>query len=110
MNYVNMMASTNYMVVNKDMAHKVGLIPTIVLSELCGEYDYYTKEGKTQDGWFFSTTENIENNTTLSYHQQTEGIKKLIEVGILEQENRGLPARRFFRINEKMIAKILENA
>ena len=63
-------------------------------------------QGKLENGWFFSTIENVEYNTTLTAYQQREAIKNLVKMGLIECEKRGLPARRWFKINvEKLRSK-----
>ena len=109
MSIVSLIASNNYIVVNKDVLQKLGVYPAIMLGELAGEYNYFSKTGELVDGMFYSTIENIQSNTTLSRHQQTEAISKLKELGILEVAVKGIPAKRYFRLNENKLIEMFAN-
>lgn len=106
MSIISLIASNNYIVVNKDVLQKLGVYPAIMLGELAGEYNYFYKTGGLVDGMFYSTIENIQSNTTLSRHQQTEAISKLKELGILEVVVKGIPAKRYFRLNESKLIEM----
>ena len=60
----------------------LGLHEAILLGELCSEFVYWNKENKLQNGFFYSTRENIEKETTLSPHQQRQAITNLIKYRI----------------------------
>ena len=109
MSIVSLIASNNYIVVNKDVLQKLGVYPAIMLGELAGEYNYFSKTGELVDGMFYSTIENIQSNTTLSRHQQTEAISKLKELGILEVAVKGIPTKRYFRLNENKLLEMFAN-
>ena len=51
-------------------------------------------------GWFYSTVPDVEASTALSEYQQKRCIKNLVDAGLIESKNRGLPAKRCFRIIE----------
>ena len=51
-------------------------------------------------GWFYSTVPDLEASTALSEYQQKRCIKNLVDTGLIESKNRGLPAKRCFRIIE----------
>ena len=106
MSIISLIASNNYIVVNKEVLQKLGVYPAIMLGELAGEYNYFSKTGELVDGMFYSTIENIQNNTTLSRHQQTEAISKLKELEILEVVVKGIPAKRFFKLNENKLIEM----
>ena len=54
-----------YIQVNKMLIKKLGLHEAIIIGELCAEYNYWEEQGKLDDDMFYSTRENIENNTFL---------------------------------------------
>lgn len=51
-------------------------------------------------GYFYSTITDLEESTTLSKRQQSAAIKTLVEVGLIDCQKRGMPARRCFRVND----------
>lgn len=87
-------------VLNKAIMKILGIEAALLLGELLSEYAYYEdREELTEDGYFFSKSENIERNTTLSYYKQSEALKILQSYGLVETELRGVPARKYFRLD-----------
>lgn len=101
-----------YVSCNKKIARKLDLNCSVLIGELISEYHYwYVKNQLTPDGFFYSTVENIQEQTTLSDYQQRASIEKLKSVGILDVCLKGLPATRHFRINcDAFIAFISDDA
>jgi len=88
----------------------LGANATILLAELCDRYDYYTNNDLLNEfGEFYYTIENITRNTGLSRKQQDTSIVKLKEYKIiLSVIQRGIPQKRYFKINENT-SDILED-
>lgn len=94
--------------VNKNLMHSIGLLETLLLSNLIDKYKYFEAKGKIEkdedgNGWFFNTSENIEWDTTLSWKQQHRVIKNLKEKQLIECKLMGLPARLYFCIQFKNV-------
>ena len=105
---LNQFANNNYGLYNKTLARKLGLHTSIFLGELISEYDYWQRrEELTSDGFFYSTVENIKEATTLSDYQQRAVIQQLVDLGIIEQRISGMPAKRYFRIDDEKFYEIL---
>ena len=110
MTLLKLIASDSFITVNKELVKKVGLEEAIILGELVSELDYWTKNnGLTEDGYFFSTIENIEEKTTLSGHKQRNAINTLKELGLVDCKVKGLPAKRYIKIFANAILKILNS-
>ena len=110
MSVIDILSSGNYIVVNKKIASELGLCEAILLGELASEHKYWANIEKLEDGFFYSTVENIKENTTLSEKQQRSAMNTLKEKGIVTVILKGIPAKRFVRINEdKAIPYILDN-
>jgi hypothetical protein len=95
---------------NRQMAHDIGLNNTIILCELVKQFIYYKKLGQTVsydglDGWFYETIDHMQKWTTLTGREQEPCIKKLKELGYIQQIVKGIPAKRYFRIDQ---IKLLE--
>lgn len=100
MDILKLMASSNFIIVNRDLIKEFGTNGAILLGELASEYNYYHDNNRlSDDGMFFSTVENVENNTGLSRYQQKKAIDELKEKGAIDVELRGMPAKRYIRIN-----------
>ena len=104
-------ASNNYGLYNKTLAKKIGLHESIFLGEIISEYDYWNRmHSLTDDGYFYSTVENVMESTTLSDYQQRSIIKHLVELKILDVKVAGRTGKRYFRINEEQFyAMLLED-
>ena len=74
MGVLQLISSRNFIVVNKELLKAFGIDEAILLGELASEYDYWEKQEKINDGFFFSTIENVEENTTLSAHKQRKAL------------------------------------
>lgn len=108
MNLFDLLRSDGSIVVNKSLAHEIGLNEAIVYSELVSLNEYWRNNDRlTDDQWFFCTVENLEKHTTLSKGQQSRTIKKLEELKLIETRRRGLPAKRYFRITDEIYNLIL---
>lgn len=109
MGVIELLANDNYITVNKMIAKKIGLTEAVLLGELASEFKYWKNRNElTEDGFFYSTVDNVSENTTLSDRQQRAAVKNLKEVGVLEVKLKGLPAKRYFKFNEEQLMQIME--
>lgn len=107
---ISMIASSGYITVNKNIAQMYGLDAAVILGELASEYEYWTKVKRMPaNGYFFSTVENVEKNTTLTRKRQQIALKVLQDAGIVDVKLMGLPAKRHIKLNEEMLLKHLLN-
>ena len=104
---MSILSNDSYIILNKNIMKKIGLYESILLGELCSEYVYWHKENKLQDGYFYSTRENIEEETTLSSHQQRKALKALISLEFIEIIEKDMPKKVYYKINEERIYKFL---
>jgi hypothetical protein len=104
---MRLIASNNYLTINKDMIKLIGLNNALVLSELCSEFNYYQKENKLIDNMFFSSQENISNNIGLSKRQISESVNFLEKKGLIKTKLKGLPAIKHYEIIECEIMQLL---
>ena len=109
MNILSILASDNYIVINRDLLKKYGTNVTLMLCELASEYNYFDKNEKLEDGMFYSTIDNISERTGLSKYQQAEALKTLDEVGIVKAVIKGMPAKRYFKIDVEELTKQIAN-
>lgn len=102
----------NTMSINRHLAHAIGLAEAVVYGALLSKYAYYDQHGLLTDGdWFYSTVEDLEESTALTARQQRRCIDKLIELGLIQCKVQGMPAKRYFCINDdtELLAGILSN-
>lgn len=108
MSILYLLASSNFITVNKTLMKVVGLEASVLLGELASEYAYWEEQGILEDGFFYSTIENLEERTTLSVYKQQQAIQKLKELGLVETKLKGVPAKKYFRICEKQVLELFE--
>lgn len=96
------------MTVNKVLAKKLGLEASVLFADLAGSQLYWDSQNKTDnEGWFFRTQKDIEDQTTLSPKVQTKCIKILIENGLVQTKLKGLPAVTHYLIGELEVTNLL---
>lgn len=104
-----LLISKGFWVLNKEVVKKIGIEPALILSVFSEADDMLADD----EGWFYQTAPTIQELTGMTNHKQTKAIEKLIELEILIQENRGLPCKRYFKINyekvENLVFKKFEN-
>ena len=111
MNAVAKLLSTDgFIQVNKTLIKKIGLHEAILIGELCAEYNYWDEQGKLEDGYFYSTRDNIEENTGLSEHYQRKALSHLYELGIILIEKKGLPAKNYYKIDFNILLSVIETS
>lgn len=96
--------SSAYWVLNKNMVQIFGLESAMLLSNFAEADSMFLD---SEDGWFYQTSETVERLTTLSRHKQNKCIKILIDAGVLHQQNKGMPMKRYFRLDYDVLATLL---
>ena len=97
-----LLMSNNYWVLNKEMVKLFGLEAAFLLSNFA-EAETLMADDK---GWFYQTSDTVESMTTLSRHKQDQAVKVLERTGVLEKSVKGLPPKRYFRINYECLANL----
>tara|TARA_R100000900_G_scaffold63857_4_gene51209 strand:- start:2400 stop:3068 length:669 start_codon:yes stop_codon:yes gene_type:complete len=105
----NLLSSSAFLIVNKQLAKQVGLKGAVLLADLISKEEYFIANGMT-DGWFFNTAKNIEEDTCLTTHQQRNAIKSLKDLGIIETKVVGIPAKQHFKIIENKLLSYLNTS
>lgn len=102
-NIFQLLNADNIMSANKYLAHAIGLHESHVFSSLLAKHYYYSsRDMLDNEGFFFSTMDDLLLSTTLSRKQQDLSIKNLESLGLIEYTLKGIPAKRHFRINNDL--------
>ena len=110
MNVYEMLSRDNYLTVNKLLMKAIGISEAILLSELCYRRQYLARTEKlTEDGFFYATVEDVEEETTLSDYAQRKILDKLKEMGLVSVERRGLPAKRYICLHEDALQFLMDS-
>ncbi|MBO5065616.1 MAG: hypothetical protein J6D06_05810 [Clostridia bacterium] len=99
-NKLDRMFESDFIRVPRPFIRRFNLNTAIMLSEIYSEYTYWKEQnGLQKGGWFFSTVENMYNNTGLSKHQQLIACKELEAYGIIKIKYHGMPKKRYFKFD-----------
>ena len=96
---IDFLAAGNYIAVNRSLIKVFGLEGAVLIGELASEAKYWNDRDKLEDGWFFSTIENVEEATGLSGYQQRKALSELTKSGVVETTQKGIPKKRYVRIH-----------
>lgn len=106
----SLLSSSSFIITNKILIKAVGTDAAILLGELCAEYNYWENRNELTDGeWFYSTRENIEDNTGLTEYKQRTALNKLMELNLVETQKKGIPCKVFYKLNETNILECYSN-
>ena len=106
-NTLDKMFENDFIRIPRPFIRMFNLNTAVMLSEIYSEYTYWNNQNKLeQGGWFFSTVENIYNNTGLSKYQQLTACKELEAYGIIKVKYHGLPKKRYFKFDPAMFNKL----
>lgn len=98
-----LLMASNFYVLNKQLVKNLGIETAFFLTALVEADEMLADE----DGWFYQTVPQIEEMTGLTKHKQNNCINELISLGILLQENKGMPMKRYFKLDYEKISNIL---
>ena len=101
MSILKLLASTNFLTLNKSLAKKLSLEAAILYADLASSQIYFG-----EDELFFRTRETIQEETTLSKYQQIKGMKLLLQHGLIKEKMFGLPAKKHYLIDEECMLKL----
>lgn len=99
--------SSGYLIVNKTLIKKIGLIPAIILGNYIDKYVYFKKYHPENEGWFFLTHEQIKEQLNLKEHSIVKNKQFLIEIGILKTDKKGIPAKEWLKIDFEVLASLI---
>ena len=99
----NILMGSSYWILNKNLVKILGLETTFFLSNLAEAESLFP----SKDGWFFQTKDTMESMSGLSRHKQDTCIKQLKDLNLIKVELRGMPSRRWFKIEELEILNIM---
>lgn len=106
----SLLSSSNFIITNKILIKAVGINAAILIGELCSEYNYWEQRNELKYGeWFYSTRENIEDQTGLSEDQQRRAINKLIKMELIETKRMDIPCKTYYKLNETNILDCYRN-
>lgn len=93
----------NTMTFNRLLAHSIGAVETIIFFTLVGKFYYYSdREMLEEDGWFYVTVPDLHESTSFGEKVQRNAIKHLENIGFIQTAIKGVPPKRYFKVNNDM--------
>jgi hypothetical protein len=94
------MASDHYTILPKKRNKILGIYPCMLLQYLQFKYNWFKKEKLlTEDGFFYQTRAEIEEETNLTREKQDTALEKLTTLGLVTTKIAGQPAKKYYKIN-----------
>jgi hypothetical protein len=96
-----LLRADNIIHVNRTLAAAIGLNEAVIYSALLGKEYYYRSVGQLDgEGMFYATASDLTERTTLTQRQQDRAVTRLEEFNLISTKLKGMPAKKYFRINE----------
>lgn len=108
---VELIRADGSIIINKKLNFSLGTHTTMVYTELLSRFMYFSEKNKlTDDGYFFNTVDDLKLGTGLGKTAQLNAINKLVKLGFIKKDLRGVPPKRYFKIvpNTELIDKYLK--
>ena len=80
-----------------------GITGALMLSQAV----YWARRGSDVQGWFFKTQMEWEEETGLRRAEQETARKRLVTLGVLEEDRKGIPAKLYYRVNFEKLESLL---
>lgn len=88
------------LIVNRKVIKLLGAETAVFLGELIAKYSLWEeRDDLDKDGFFYCTENKIKELTSWGWEKQNKMLKKLEDNGVLERVNRGLPLKRYVKLN-----------
>jgi len=69
---------------------------------------YWTKQESCKDGWIYRTQDQLFQETGMTRRNQENARKVLRDLNILEEKQKGVPKKLYYKINQKCLNDIIE--
>ena len=97
-----------YWLLNKHLASHLGLIPTILLSELISKENYhFMKNELIEYKYFYHKSEVIEDNLFITSDKRRSSVEILKNSGTISVVTKGMPAKHYYAINHQRIIELM---
>lgn len=83
---LSLLRSDGYITVHKTLIKNIGLVPAALFAELCSKYKYFLDEGLLQEGYFYYTLPNCQEELGLSRREQDGAFNILEKLGLIEKK------------------------
>ena len=93
------------------IAYRSGLAPVFGVNAalLLSQLLYWHGKGSRNDGWFYKTQLEMQDETGLTRTQQENAIKRLKKHGVISTARKGIPAKRHYRVHMRKLRTCLRD-
>ena len=95
----------NYYSLNKTLVSRLGIEEAFFICLLTEAEQLF--KGHEKDGYFFQTAKEIETRSGLSSYKQRNIIASLEEKGLIKTDLKGIPAKRYFKLEYESISNFI---
>lgn len=95
----------NYYSLNKTLVSRLGIEGAFFICLLAEAEQLF--KGHDKDGYFFQTAKEIETRSGLSSYKQRTIIASLEEKGLIKTDLKGIPAKRYFKLEYENISNFI---
>lgn len=95
----------NYYSLNKTLVSRLGIEEAFFICLLAEAEQLF--KGHEKDGYFFQTAKEIETRSGLSSYKQRTIIASLEEKGLIKTDLKGIPAKRYFKLEYESISNFI---
>lgn len=99
-----LLMSSNYWTLNKEVVRIFGIETAFLLTNLAEAEHMMADEA----GWFYQTSDTLEEITGITRYKQDRAIEVLERHGVIKKEIRGVPAKRYFKLNYSILEHHIE--
>lgn len=111
-NMNNILTTSHYLIVNKELIRKLGTDASVLLSHLLQLHLYCEEHNliNENNGFFWQTANDIRVNTGLTNHRCKSALEVLKRGKICKTKVKGIPAKTHYKIYAKQVEKILKTS
>ncbi|WP_052461634.1 hypothetical protein [Sporosarcina koreensis] len=106
MELLSLISGKGFVMYSKLIAREVSTNAAILYGQLASSYESFGSKNMLihieGDDYFFLTADVIQEETSLTYRQQTKAIKELESFGLITTVIRGVPAKKHFHLTSKI--------
>lgn len=102
MDIIDILAGDSFIIYNKEFAKRHGVEPAVLLGAMCGYQKGFRNE------YFYREQNKILDDTGLTVYSLRSSIKVLQELGIIEYEKRGMPAKYYYKVNAEKLERVVD--
>lgn len=103
----NIFAFGNWFPIHRSFIKAFGFEKAVFIHYLIDLASQLLKNGKCKGHWFFCTTERLERELYISWEVQNRLIRSLVEIGVIETKQMGMPAKRYLKVNTEKLMSVL---